>query len=106
MSEYSLGVLAVAAMFLMTIAPVTGQRNGGAAEPAGRSGQGRRRAGVHQRHGVNNITNSWGATKADWRQTFDSMVKLPDRPRGDHRHLSRGALPGESGSAEDSRRAR
>ena len=78
MSKISLGILAVAAIFAWSIAPVAGQRNGGAADLPDGAGKEVVAQECTKCHGVNNITNSWGDTKAGWRQTFDSMVKLPD----------------------------
>src|SRR5438552_19113038 len=78
MSKYSLGVLMAAAIFVSMIVPAAGQRNGGAADLPDGPGKDAVAQECTKCHGVNNITNSWGDTKAGWRQTFDSMVKLPD----------------------------
>src|SRR5258705_2837712 len=77
MSKYSLGVLAAAAMFLMTIAPVTGQRNGGAADLPEGPGKEAVAQECTKCPGVNNITNSWGATEKDWREGFGFLVSYP-----------------------------
>src|ERR1051325_5502584 len=78
MSKISLGVLAAATLFMCTIAPTAGQRNGGAADlPDGPGKEAGAQEGT-QCHGINNITNSWGVNQKDWRDTFTSMVKLPD----------------------------
>jgi virginiamycin B lyase len=80
MSKYSLGLLAAATAFLcaITVTPVAGQRSGGAADLPDGPGKDAVAQECTKCHGVNNITQSWGASESDWRQTFDSMVKLPD----------------------------
>src|ERR1043166_4589720 len=82
MSKISLGIFAAAAMFAWSIAPVAGQRNGGAADLPDGPGKDAVAQECTKCHGINNITSSWGDTKAGWRQTFDSMVKLPDDRAG------------------------
>ena len=78
MSKYSLGVLMAAAIFVSMIVPAAGQRNGGAADLPDGPGKDAVAQECTKCHGLNNITQSWGFSEADWRQTFDSMVKLPD----------------------------
>ena len=106
MSKISLGLLAAATIFVCTIAPAAGQRSGGAADLPDGPGKEVVAQECTKCHGVNNITNSWGFTEKDWRETFDSMVKLPDDKAEDHRRVSRQDFPGACGSAEDRRRAR
>src|SRR6185369_5215446 len=78
MSKISLGMLAAAAIFMCTIAPAAGQRNGGVADLPDGPGKEVVAQECTKCHGLNNITQSWGFNEKDWRETFDSMVKLPD----------------------------
>jgi hypothetical protein len=78
MSKISLGMLAAAAIFMCTIAPAAGQRNGGVADLPDGPGKEVVAQECTKCHGLNNITNSWGFSEKEWRETFDSMVKLPD----------------------------
>src|SRR5258708_39884299 len=72
------GPLAAPTIFVCTSAPAAGQRGGGAADLPDGPGKDAVAQECTKCHGVNNITGSWGFTEKDWRETFDSMVKLPD----------------------------
>jgi virginiamycin B lyase len=78
MSKISLGILAAATMFMCTIAPTAGQRSGGVADLPDGPGKEAVAQECTKCHGLNNITQSWGFNEKDWRDTFTSMVKLPD----------------------------
>jgi len=81
MSKHSLGLLAAAVVFLCSVVmvpPVSGQRNGGAADLPDGPGKDAVAQTCTVCHGINNISDSWGYTKAGWKELFGSMVKVPD----------------------------
>jgi len=81
MSKSSLRLLAAAGLFLgalTTVQPVSGQRGGPVTLPAG-PGKEAVEMTCTKCHGLNMITGGWGYSQQGWKETFGSMVKLPDQ---------------------------
>ena len=80
MSKSSLRLLAAAGVFagaLATVQPVSGQRGGPVTLPEG-NGKAAVEMTCAKCHGLNMITGGWGYSQQGWKETFSSMVKLPD----------------------------
>jgi virginiamycin B lyase len=80
MSKNSLRLLAAAGLFLgalTTVQPVSGQRGGPVTLPEG-TGKAAVEMTCTKCHGLNMITGGWGYSQQGWKDTFNSMVKLPD----------------------------